>query len=257
MRIASRCGFRFIACDAATLAGVGLLRVRDLLTTHALEISSISEHCGYTRSVCGALEDAIACSIEALRFAAELGVPYVNLSTGSIGNHIRKHARRLVKSALEEILARETGLDVAIALSIPQSDVNRLDIFESRRELLDFIDEIDETKLGITHEVDRYVVSDETPDVDRRLSRKTFLVREKLHEEMNEPLAEISDVAAIQRAFPHELDATASPRNPCFSTGFNGYLEVECPFNQADSLETQKNLLDERSRFLRLWTDVG
>jgi sugar phosphate isomerase/epimerase len=112
--------------EAAGLNAVGIWRQKltdygaergvELLLHRGLRASSLQWAGGFTGSDGSTHEESIDDGLEAIRLAHALGAPCLLLHSGSRGIHTHKHARRLLRTALEQLLPLAEALQVALAL---------------------------------------------------------------------------------------------------------------------------------------------
>jgi sugar phosphate isomerase/epimerase len=98
------------------LTDYGAERGVELLAHRGLKVSSLQWAGGFTGSDGGSHDESIDDACEAIRLASALGAPCLLLHSGSRGIHTHKHARRLLRSALEQLLPLAEALQVSLAL---------------------------------------------------------------------------------------------------------------------------------------------
>lgn len=110
----------------AGVSGIGVWRQKlsdcgeyegiDLINDSQLEVSSLLWAGGFTGSDGSTHRDGITDAIEALHIAASVGAHCLVVYTGGRGGHTRSHSRRLVMTALRELVEIAEDLEVTIAL---------------------------------------------------------------------------------------------------------------------------------------------
>jgi sugar phosphate isomerase/epimerase len=183
----------------AGIAGIGLYRPKveeveeeeaiDMIRSSGLAVSSLSWVGGFTGSDGAKQDEALYDAAEAVRFAAAVGAGTVGVISGGSGNHILKHARRLLIDALKRLCDQAGEVDVRLALhpmsgaissgqSILRALDETLDVVEAaRRPNLGFVFDLAELSreaelMGRISQVASYVhlvrLSDRRPRTDRR-----------------------------------------------------------------------------------------
>jgi sugar phosphate isomerase/epimerase len=88
----------------------------DLLATSGLSVSSLSCAGGFTGSDGRTLRESINDAVGALRLAGALRAGCLVIYPGGRNNHTNRHARRLLHSALDELLPLAEDFEVPLAL---------------------------------------------------------------------------------------------------------------------------------------------
>ncbi|HVT29562.1 MAG TPA: sugar phosphate isomerase/epimerase family protein [Lacipirellulaceae bacterium] len=110
----------------AGYSGIGMWRhkiadenedhVIDLLTTSGLSVTSLSWAGGFTGSDGRGLNESIEDAVEAVRLAAAIMARCLVIYSGGRNNHTFRHAGRLLRTALEELLPLAETWDVPLAI---------------------------------------------------------------------------------------------------------------------------------------------
>ncbi|QDU27003.1 Xylose isomerase-like TIM barrel [Anatilimnocola aggregata] len=98
------------------LTDFGADRGVELLLHRGLRASSLQWAGGFTGSEGGTHDESIDDACEAIRLASALGAPCLILHSGSRGIHTHKHARRLLRTAIDQLLPLAEALQVCLAL---------------------------------------------------------------------------------------------------------------------------------------------
>ena len=111
---------------AAGIEGIGVWRQklsdygeqqgRELLAEHGLKVSSLFWAGGFTGSGEQSHDESIEDACDALRLAAALNAGCLIVHSGARAMHTQNHVRRLLLSALDQLLPLAEQLQVAIAL---------------------------------------------------------------------------------------------------------------------------------------------
>ncbi len=112
--------------EAAGLAAIGVWRQKltdygedrgvELLLHHGWRVSSLQWAGGFTGSDGGTHEESIDDACDAIRLAHAIGAPCLLLHSGSRSIHTHKHARRLLRTAIDQLLPLAEALQVCLAL---------------------------------------------------------------------------------------------------------------------------------------------
>lgn len=144
----------------AGIGGIGLYRPKveevdedlaiDMIRASGLAVSSLSWIGGFTGSDGAKTEEALYDAGEAIRFAAAVGAGTVGIVSGGSGNHITRHARRLLVDAVKRLCDDAGELDVRLALHpLSAATSSGQSIVTSLREAVEVIAAVDRTNLGL------------------------------------------------------------------------------------------------------------
>lgn len=110
----------------AGIGGIGLYRPKveefdeetaiDMIRASGLAVSSLSWVGGFTGSDGASQAESLYDAGEVVRFAAAIGAGTLGVVSGGSGNHIVKHARRLLVDALGKLCDDAAEVDVRLAL---------------------------------------------------------------------------------------------------------------------------------------------
>jgi sugar phosphate isomerase/epimerase len=109
-------GYRSIGVWQGKLADWEQESAVDLLATSGLSVSSLSCAGGFTGSDGRTLRETIADTAEALRLAAALRAGCLVIYPGGRNNHTYRHAGRVLRAALDELLPLAEHCEVPLAL---------------------------------------------------------------------------------------------------------------------------------------------
>jgi len=221
----------------------------DLIRASGLAVSSLSWVGGFTGSDGAKSEEALYDAAEAVRFAAAVDAGTVGVVSGGSGNHITKHARRLVADALKRLCDDAGELGVRLALH-PLSAATSSDqsIVTTLRETLDLIDATDRPNLGFIFDLAELA---REPDLASRIPEVAHLVHAvRLSDRRGHsagrrcggPLTPASTVRAFADAgyegcfefdpWPHERDPAADYH--ALLAGCRSRFEAIRPFGDGD-----------------------
>jgi sugar phosphate isomerase/epimerase len=109
-------GIRSIGIWRQKLADFGEERGIELLKHNGWHVSSLQWAGGFTGSDGGTHDESIDDACEAIRLAHAMNAPCLLLHSGSRGVHTHKHARRLLRTAIDQLLPLAEALQVCLAL---------------------------------------------------------------------------------------------------------------------------------------------
>ena len=148
----------------AGIRGIGLYRAKiaeyddedaaDMIVCSGVHVSSLSWVGGFTGSDGSRQMEALFDACEAVRFAAMVSADTVCVVSGGPGQHIVKHARRLLVDALQELADEAGSRDVSLALhpisayaTGGQSFISTLD------QAADLITQVDRPNVGLVFDL--------------------------------------------------------------------------------------------------------
>lgn len=130
------------------LSDFGDLKGVELLRENGLAVSSLSWAGGFTGSDGRTYKDSVADAREAVHQAVDLHADCLIVYSGARAGHTHSHARRLLKSALQEILELASEYDVTLAIEPMQASCAAGWTFlTDLRQTLDLIDSFDNPHL--------------------------------------------------------------------------------------------------------------
>ena len=109
-------GYPAISVWRQKLSDFGVAKAAELLREHGVKAQALFWAGGFTGSDGRSYRESVDDGIEAVRSAAAIGAGTVVVCSGARGGHTMNHARRLLFSALEEILVEAEPLAIDLAL---------------------------------------------------------------------------------------------------------------------------------------------
>jgi sugar phosphate isomerase/epimerase len=109
-------GYRSIGVWRQKLEDCGEERGLDLLSRSGLSVSNLTWAGGFTGSDGRTLEESIDDAAAAIRLAAAMSAACVVLYPGGRNNHTFRHAKRLLRTALNELLPLAEAADMPLAI---------------------------------------------------------------------------------------------------------------------------------------------
>ncbi len=113
---AKRAGFDTIGIWRRKLADFGEERAAELLADEGFRVSCLSWTGGFTGADGRTQEESVADGMTALRQGARVGAECLIVYSGGRNNHITPHACRLLRQALDRLVAAAEVADVVLAL---------------------------------------------------------------------------------------------------------------------------------------------
>lgn len=140
----SDAGFDGIGVWRPKLTDFGEERGLELLREQRLHVSNLLWAGGFTGSEGFSYKDCVTDAVDALQLASLLGADSLVIYTGSRSGHTRNHARRLCRSAINELhpLAAELGVVLAIE-PVHEACTGEWSIIHTLQQALEFVDYFD------------------------------------------------------------------------------------------------------------------
>lgn len=111
-----RAGFGAVGVWRRKLADFGEERAAELLAETGLGVSNLLWAGGFSGNDGRSLEESVADATDAIRTAAVINAGCLVLYTGGRNNHIQRHADRLVRGALDQLLPVADDYEVTLAV---------------------------------------------------------------------------------------------------------------------------------------------
>ncbi|MEM6798683.1 MAG: sugar phosphate isomerase/epimerase family protein [Planctomycetota bacterium] len=112
----SRAGYDAVGVWRRKLADFGEERGAELLADSGMAVSNLLWAGGFTGNDGRSLAESVADGQAAIRTASVINAGCLVLYTGGRNNHTSRHAQRLVRSALEDLLVTADEYDVTLAI---------------------------------------------------------------------------------------------------------------------------------------------
>lgn len=112
----SKAGYQAIGVWRQKLADFGEEEGVDLLAASGLRVTNLLWAGGFTGSDGRSLDDAIEDALHAVRLAGAMNAGCLVVYTGGRNNHTFRHAERLLRIALEQVISLAEAADVVLAL---------------------------------------------------------------------------------------------------------------------------------------------
>ncbi len=156
-------GYQAIGVWRRKLADFGEERGAELLADAGMAVSNLLWAGGFTGNDVRSLPESLADAKAAIRTAAMLDAGCLVLYTGGRNNHTQSHARRLVNSAVQELLpvAEDYGVTLAIEPMHPAC-ASEWTVFTDLCSTIDFVAEYDSPYLKLVYDTYHFPL----PEID-------------------------------------------------------------------------------------------
>ncbi len=153
-------GYNAIGVWRHKLGDCGEERAIDVLAGSGLEVTHLAWAGGFTGGEGGTFAENIADAQEALRLAAGMRAGCLVVHPGGRNNHTFRHAGRLLRTALEELLPLAAAVEVPIAIEpIQAACAGNWTFLTDNRSALSLLDEFESPYLKIALDTYHYPVS--------------------------------------------------------------------------------------------------
>lgn len=242
-----------------TAIGVWLRKLRDfgeeraveLIEESGLEVSSVSWEGGFTGADASTAEENIASARDTLDLCAEIGAKCLVLYTGGRNGHTRRHAERLFRCALDQILpqAEEAGVPLAVEPMHPAC-ADGWTFMTSLESALELVEEYETPALRVA--IDTYHFPVEGPElaVLRELARYAAVVH----------LGDYSDPHGVDQArapLGEGLAPLAKILDALSRGGYRGFCDVKLMGPEIGPCEYDELLRQSLSTFRELGRELG
>ncbi|HMO14422.1 MAG TPA: sugar phosphate isomerase/epimerase [Pirellulaceae bacterium] len=240
-----RYGFRNIGIWNQKLDDQGVEKTLDQILNHQFKISSFSWIGGFTGCDGVSFEDSIKNAVKGIRQAAQLGAKTVVLYPGSKQGHTRRHAIRLIESALKEIVPCAFDYDIQLVME-PMDELHskHWSVFDSAEETINFVTEYDNDCLGLVLDLYYVGMNHAIFDCLQNFIDKVVLVQyadRKRQSALNAPLGDQSRVCLFDGDVP-----LLKWMSRLEELGYEGFYEIELFGSQMESLSYEQRLRKSR-----------
>ena len=170
-------GFQGIGVWRQKLSDVSIEWAVELLQRHDLQCSNLMWAGGFTGSDGCSFRDSVLDAVEAIKTAARLDCPCLVVYSGAWGGHTRKHAKRLFKNALGQIVpfAEEFGVQLALEPMHPGCGGDWT-FLESVDDTLGLIDPFDSPMLKLALDTYHFGIQDPDFSLLRQVASRIAIV---------------------------------------------------------------------------------
>ncbi len=242
-------GFSAIGLWRPKLDELSIEETSVLLSSHGMKVSSLSWAGGFTGSDGRAHDEAVEDAIEAVRMASALNAETLIVLAGGHNNHIRGHAIRLLKYALEAI--HEAASETAVAVAIEPIHPGCGDEWSFLGDLkltMEVLDSVPRADIGLV--LDAYhlaINANDAADLRWLESISSDIRLVQLGDARHTPLGEQNRCLLGDGRLPlEELIALLE------QSGYDGYYEVELLGEDVEPMPYDEVLLHTRHYFERL-----
>jgi sugar phosphate isomerase/epimerase len=239
-------GFEGVGLWREKLTDYSLAEARELLSASGLAVSSLSWAGGFTGTDGRSHADAIDDAIEAIELAALVEAECLIVHSGARGTHTQKHARRLLHTALVELLPCAEALNVRLALEPMHAGVAGGWTFLTKlHETLSTIRSFESQHVGLV--LDAYHMLHDQHLLQQLPSLVPHLA-----------LVQLGDARGVPCGDPNRcpLGAGELPLAQLVTSlaelGYQGFFEVELQGEDVEQLE-YRELLDHSRQVVEEW----
>ena len=239
-------GFEAIGIWRPKLLEYGEEKGLELLCEHGLKISSLQWVGGFTGSDGRSYREALHDGLDTIQLAADMGANTVTALAGGRGGHTKKHAHRLLRTALKEL--SEAAQAVGIYLAVEPMHIGCAfdwSFLNTIPQCLDLISEIGNPNLGITFDC-YHLAQDQTMLVWLESIVK-YVRLVQLGDATHAPMGEQDRCLLGQGHIPLKDIIQVFEEG-----GYEGYYEVEIVGQQVEHLEYSE-ILDETKTVAQAW----
>lgn len=239
----AQAGFQGIGVWRQKLTDVGEDAAADLLRRHGLTCSNLLWAGGFTGSDGCSFRDSVLDAVEAIQQAARLGCRCLVIYSGSWGGHTRKHARRLVRNALEQIIpfAEEFGVDLAIEPMHPGCGGDWT-FLETIKETLSLVNPLESPCVRLTLDTYQFGVSEQSLSMVRDIAHRVAIVH--LGDAHHVPQGEQDRCPLGNGMIPNEQIIQT-----LLECGYEGYFDVELIGESMEDVD-YPTMLSQAHRYL-------
>lgn len=153
-------GYHAIGVWRRKLQEFGVERGLDLLYESGLAVSTMTWAGGFTGIDGRRFQESVADAIDAVRLAKQAQAKSLIVYTGGRNGHTPRHARRLVLSALQEVLPLAEALGVTLALKpMHPACATEWSILTTLQETFELIAQLGSSRLGIAYDTYQFPLS--------------------------------------------------------------------------------------------------
>jgi sugar phosphate isomerase/epimerase len=159
-------GYRSIGVWQGKLADWEQEQAVDMLATSGLAVSSLSSAGGFTGSDGRSLQECISETAEALRLAAAMRAGCLVVYPGGRNNHTFRHAGRLLRAAIDELLPLAEDCEVPLALGpMHPACASSWTFLTDLISVVDLLDDYSSTYLKLAYDTYHLSTAEETCDL--------------------------------------------------------------------------------------------
>jgi sugar phosphate isomerase/epimerase len=228
------------------LSDCGQSRALELLDQSGLKVSHLLWAGGFTGSDGRTYRESVEDAADALRTAARLGAPSLVVYSGARAGHTHSHARRLIQSALTELLPTAAELGVALAVEpMHPGCAAECTFLTSVDDVLAVLDAVGSEHVKIV--LDTYHLGQDPDFVDRIPEIAPHLALVQLGDAKHPPDGEQNRCLLGQGTVPL-ADIVAALK----TAGYDGYYDVELLGEEIEGLDYPKLLEHAKQAFAEL-----
>lgn len=236
-------GYQAVGVWRQKLSDCGEERGAELLAEKGLTASSLLWAGGFTGSEGRTHKESIEDARDALRSAAAINAPCVVVYTGARAGHTHNHARRLLRSALGELLPLADDLGVTMAIE-PMHGGCAADwtFLTDLDETLELLTAVDHPRLRMTY--DTYHLAQDGAALERIAEIVPYIAHVQLGDAKHPPDGEqnrcrLGDGSVPLREIVQKL----------LAAGYSGYFEVELMGEELEASDYEQLLTHSKQKY--------
>lgn len=228
------------------LSDCGLSKACDLLQESRLKVSHLFWAGGFTGSDGRNHRESIDDAAEALRTAAELNCRTLVVYTGPRAGHTYNHARRLVQTALAELVPQACELDVTLAVEpMHQGCADEWTFLTTLDDTLQFLEEVGSPRVKMV--LDTYHLGQEGGLTDRLATILPQVALVQLGDARRPPAGEQNRCRLGEGVVPLAQIIAALK-----AAGYDGYYDVELLGEELETADYPSLLQHAKEAFEKL-----
>lgn len=214
-------GFQSIGVWRHKLDELDVFEVADYLHEMKIGVSSVHWAGGFTGSCGFTFKQALQDGVEAIEMASRLDGNVLIVHPGSRNGHTCSHARRLLKSGLENLVhyASDYGIRLAIEL-MPGADARQWTFIRQIQETLELVHEFPQEQIGVVLDLYHIGLNEEVFNSLSKFANRIALVQLADRSNYWEPTERRLALGEGQVPFEKWF-------NRLHQLGYNGMYEVE------------------------------
>jgi sugar phosphate isomerase/epimerase len=228
------------------LSDFGEAKGAELLADSGMTVSSLQWAGGFTGSDGRGFRDSVADGCDAVRTAAELRAGCLVVHSGSRGGHTRNHARRLLRGALNDMIAVADDLDVTLAIEPMHFQCGADWTFLSTaEETLELLDAAGANRVKLVFDTYHLCQQDQPTTAIESLAPRVAIVQ--LGDSRCPPVGEQNRCPLGEGQLP-----LADVISQLTSAGYDGFFEVELIGEDVEAMDYQTLIEGSKAAFEKI-----
>ncbi len=228
------------------LSDYGPTRATELLGHHGLKVSHLLWAGGFTGSDGRSYREAVEDASEAIQTAADLETNILVVYSGARAGHTFNHAKRLIQSALKELLPQATELGVTLAIEpMHPGCATECTFITTLDEALALLDAVGSPQVKLV--LDTYHLGQDAALVERIAEIVGQVAIVQLGDARHPPQGEQNRCRLGEGTIPlREIVAALK------AAGYDGYYDVELLGEELETSDYQELLAHAKEAFQQL-----